>query len=73
MRRIVQQSHFLEGIVRYCIFFLFAAMVSLIGIPEGLSAPQKAPTVKDLIEEEPKGGTKPPPPAARHTPAEIPA
>ena len=71
MMSMVQQSHSFEGIVRYCIFFLFAAMVSFVGIPEGLTATQKAPTVKDLMEEEPKEVATPPAPAVETTPQAV--
>ena len=68
MMSVVRSSHSFEAIVRYGIFVLFAAMVSFIGIPEGLSAPPKAPTVKDLIEDEPEKKAPSPAPAeiSRH-------
>ena len=72
MMRVVRLSHSFEPIIRFCLFFLFAAMLFFIGIPEGLSAPQKAPTVKDLIEEEPTEVTKPVAPAVESTSPAVP-
>jgi MscS family membrane protein len=67
MMSVVRLSHSSELSIRFCIFFLFAAMVLFIGIPEGLCAPQKAPTVKDLMEEEPKEVAKPRAPVVEST------
>lgn len=64
---VVRLSHSFELIIRFCLFFLFAAMLFFIGIPEGLSAPQKSPTVKDLIEKEPQEVTKPLAPVVEST------
>lgn len=63
MRSVVRLSYLFDLIIRFCIFLLFAGMLFFIGIPVGHSAPPKAPTVKDLIEEEPKEVAKPPAPA----------
>ena len=71
MMRVVRMSHSFELIIRFCIFFLFAAMLFFIGVPEGLSAPQKAPTVKDLIEEEPKKAAPPATPAVEAAPQAV--
>jgi len=67
MISVMRSSHAIVGIVRYCLVFIFAAMVFFIGIPEGLSAPPKAPTVKDLIEDEPEKKAPSPAPAVEST------
>jgi MscS family membrane protein len=67
MISVMRPSHAIVGIVRYCLFFIFAGMVFFMGIPEGLSAPPKAPTVKDLIEDEPEKKAPSPAPAVEST------
>ena len=71
MKNVRRSNQSLEITVRYCLFFLFAVMVSLIGIPEAHSGAPKTPTVKDLIEEEPKEAAKPAAPVVEPAPTSV--
>ena len=59
MMSVLRQMPSALRIVGYGNIILVVTLVSLIGIPEGHSAPQTTPTVKDLIEDVPQEGAKP--------------
>ena len=60
-----------QSMFQYCMIFFIATSVAFIGLPESYADSQKPPTVKDLMEEEPKETATPPPPVKEVTPQAV--
>ena len=68
MMSVMRSRNFFTAIGPYYVFVLLATMILVLGIPEGHAESKKTPTVKDLMEEEPKEGATTPAPAVEPTP-----
>ena len=72
MWNVMRSSHAFGVSIRFSMIVMFVFLVPIIGGPESHADTQKSPTVKDLMEEEPKEATTPPAPSKESNPLAVP-